>query len=75
MVVNHETETAHVVRVAGKELGSAMVGDSEELPVLGGEDFAYFTQASMRTCAHARRAHALLAAPPSLPHPRRRALE
>lgn len=46
VTVNTETETAHVVRVAGKILGSENVGGNPNLPLMGSEDFSFFLMVS-----------------------------
>ena len=40
-VINHSTETKHIVRLATKWFGPEHVTD-EDLPLSAGEDFSYF---------------------------------
>ena len=46
MLVNAAVETEHVRRVGATVLGAANV-TTDELPMLGSEDFAYYTQAHL----------------------------
>ena len=43
VVMNHERETGYVIKAAEKVLGKEMV-DSEDLPVMGAEDFSLYLQ-------------------------------
>eukprot|EP01098_Paradermamoeba_levis_P016184 TRINITY_DN858_c0_g1_i2.p1 TRINITY_DN858_c0_g1~~TRINITY_DN858_c0_g1_i2.p1 ORF type:complete len:101 (-),score=37.60 TRINITY_DN858_c0_g1_i2:118-420(-) len=43
VLVNTPEETQHLIRVAKKELGEGKV-TAQDLPILGAEDFAFYTQ-------------------------------
>ena len=42
-VVNHKTETEHVIRVASEHFGADKV-KSQDLPLTASEDFSYFLE-------------------------------
>jgi len=44
VLLNHPTETAHVVAVAQKELGGPQAIHAADLPKMGAEDFAYYLE-------------------------------